>query len=183
MKKFLIIAGVIFAVTGIIFIVLAARSGAFADIKPVEMKEAGPYTVVYIPHKGDYAKAGDIIDNVNSELVREYNIITHKSFGIYYDNPGKVKKENLRSDLGVILEGEAKEKAGEIRGDLKVRALERKKCPVTEFPYYNESSVVFGLIKAYPALNKYIKENDLENLTYSMEIYDIPGEKITYMLR
>jgi len=184
MKKIIILTALaLVAATTVLFLVYASKSGAFKKIEPVAMEEKGPYTLVYKEHKGDYSKVLRVINEIYSKLVKDYNIIAHRRFGIYYDNPGEVKKENLRSEAGVILEGRAEEKDGMLSGEFKVKTIEQKNCPVTEFPYLNQGSVVFGLIKAYPALNKYVKENGPYDYTYSMEIYDIPGGKITYMLR
>ena len=54
---------------------------------------------------------------------------------------------------------------------------------MTEFPFTNPASILFGIAKAYPALNKYMKENKIDDTTYAMEIYDIPGKKIIYLFR
>jgi hypothetical protein len=40
-------------------------------------------------------------------------------------------------------------------------------------------SIIFSLIKVYPALNKYAEEHKLHGGTV-MEIYDMPNKKIFY---
>jgi len=41
-------------------------------------------------------------------------------------------------------------------------------------------SIIMGIMKVYPALNKYISENNLSEEGFVMEIYDVPGKKIIY---
>ncbi len=103
-----------------------------------------------------------------------------KGFGIYYDNPQKVEKEKLRADVGNILENPTPEVLAQLTPNYNIRTLEKQQYLVTEFPYKNQMSIILGIMRVYPALNRYIRENNLSEEGFVMEIYDVPGKKIIY---
>jgi hypothetical protein len=41
-------------------------------------------------------------------------------------------------------------------------------------------SIIMGIVKVYPALNCYSKNQNLSEDGYVMEIYDMPSRKIVY---
>ena len=88
--------------------------------------------------------------------------------------------EELRSEVGVILEKNDHGKIPLIRKRLKVRRFPKTKCIVAEFPFRTEFSVYIGIMKVYPVLQSYKLENKYRN-TPVMEIYDIPGKRILYI--
>ena len=57
----------------------------------------GGFWLLNEQHVGDYKKAGQVMDKIYSRLLGEDTIETSRGFGLYYDYPKKVKKENLRS--------------------------------------------------------------------------------------
>ena len=160
---------------------LLVHAGLFYRVEASE-KMTGPYTLVYLEHRGDYAKAGQIQMEVYNRLLAEHAIKTTKGFGIYYDNPANVKKEDLRSEVGCILEPADESKAALLEGKFRVKKLEQKISVIAEHPFTNPASIMLGIMKAYPAMSKYAKEKGME-FTYSMEIYDVPEKKTLYLLR
>jgi predicted XRE-type DNA-binding protein len=51
-----------------------------------------------------------------------------------------------------------------------------------EFPYKNSFSIIAGIIKVYPKIEQYIQDNNLKT-NEIMEIYDVPSNKIIYLMR
>jgi hypothetical protein len=104
---------------------------------------------------------------------------TTKGFGIYYDNPKEVEKSKLRSEVGCIVEGLDSAAIANLAQKYNVKILPKSNCVVTEFPYKGMMSVMVGIMKVYPALEKYCKQNGLAN-SHIMEIYDIQNKLIVY---
>ncbi len=163
----LIILGLIVSVGG-----LLTYFGMFYDVKITE-ENKGPYYLVYKEHKGDYSKVGPVMDEIYYDLKNKRNIFSSKGFGLYYDNPRDVEKENLRSIVGCVvplakLEG--------LEGDYKVAEFPASKAVISSFPYKGKLSFIMGVIKVYPLLSKYIEEKhsvkDKKEFAI-MELYDM----------
>jgi len=129
---------------------------------------------------GDYAKSGKLSDEVYYALLNDYEIETFKGFGIYYDNPKEVEKSKLRSEIGCIVEKKDTSKLSQIKGEFKIKTHPEKSYLVTEFPFKGKLSVILGIMKVYPAMEKFAKENGYEMDGAVMEIYDVPNKKILY---
>ncbi len=170
---------IVVAVLIAIVAVFAAYWGAFKSIK-FSVVEQGGETLVYDEMTGDYRKSGVVMDKVYYTLLNDYKIETFKGFGIYYDNPQKVETSKLRSELGCILGESDLHRLNELEGSFKIKTYPKGKYIVTEFPFKGKLSVMFGIMKVYPALNKYVKENGYNEEGAIMEIYDTPGKKIVY---
>lgn len=178
MKTFQIIIIAIAVLTAII-VGFAAYWGAFKSIKFTVVEQGGE-TLVYENMTGDYRQSGVVMDKVYYSLLNDYNIETFKGFGIYYDNPQKVETSKLRSELGCIIEESDIHRVSELDGNFKIKSYPKGKYIVTEFPYKGKLSVMLGIIKVYPALNKFVKENGFNEEGAIMEIYDTPNKKIVY---
>ncbi|GAF71154.1 unnamed protein product, partial [marine sediment metagenome] len=97
---------------------------------------------------------------------------TFKGFGIYYDNPKKVEKSKLRSEAGCILEEKDIEKYSSLSEKYNIKIFPKKRYITTEFPFKGKLSVIFSIMKVYPALNKFTKQNGFNEESAVMEIYD-----------
>ncbi len=174
------IIATIFLVLILALLIYLASLGLFNRIN-LEEKDMGPFTVVYENHTGPYRETSAIQDKIYYKLLNEEQIETYKGFGIYYDNPKKVAKEELRSEVGSILETKdyAKTEALKTKG-YKIKTIEKQKSLVAKFPLKNQFSIMLGVIKVYPAMEKYIAENDYQQ-TPALEIYDIPNQQIIYI--
>lgn len=178
MKTFQIIIIVVVAI--VVFILgFAAYWGVFRSIQ-FSVVEQGGETLVYEEMTGDYRQSGVVMDRVYYSLLNDYKIETFKGFGIYYDNPQKVETSKLRSELGCILEESDIHRVRELEGNFKIKTCPKGKYIVAEFPYKGKLSVMFGIMKVYPAMNKYVKENGFDEEGAIMEIYNIPKKKIEY---
>ncbi len=173
--------GIIVVVLITIIAGLSAYFGAFYTVK-VKEELKGPYYMVYKYHQGDYSKVGPVMDEIYNDLKNNKNLFTSKGFGLYYDNPEKVKTEDLRSVVGCIvplakLEG--------LEGDYKIAELPQSKAVVSTFPYKAMPSFIFGVIKVYPVLSKYITDNvpkvESKKEFAIMEVYDMQNSIIEYI--
>jgi hypothetical protein len=149
----------------------------------IEEKQMGPFTLVYDEHKGDYKGTAKIQDNIYYSLLNDYKIETFHGFGIYYDDPKTVPTEKLRSIAGCILEKSDYEKIETLKEKgFKIKKIPKQNSVVVEFPFRNTFSIIAGIMKVYPKIEKYIEENNLTK-NEMMEIYDNPSKKIIYLMK
>jgi len=177
MKTLKVIFSVIIAF--IFLIIIYAYYGGF---KKVNFQPAiqGGEILVYEEVLGDYAQSGAVMDRVYNSLLKREKIETFKGFGIYYDNPKEVEKSKLRSMVGCILEKNDSAKLNGLKKNYKIKSCRKGTYITAEFPFKGKMSVMIGILKVYPAMNKYIKVNRLSEKGAVMEIYDMPNKKILY---
>ncbi len=174
---------VILIVLGVVILAIIALYGYYGGFTKVTfktVKDQGGQILVYKEMQGDYAQSGKVIDEVYYTLLNDFGIKTQKGFGLYYDNPKEVEKSQLRSELGCILEVEDQEKVKEVETKLKVRILPTQSYTETVFPAKGKMSVLVGVMKVYPALEKYNQTQSNANTGYCIEIYDEANKEITY---
>ena len=176
MKKVLIVLGVLIVIIAVAGLSYLSYLGGFATVKIVE-KEMGPFYFVYAPHRGDYSKVGPVMDKVYNRLKSEFNISTIRGMGVYYSDPKTTKTQDLKSDVGCLLEKSDAVNADVIMKKMKVRIMFPKKYCTAEFPMKNKMSIIMGIIKAYPKLNEYMKANGYKPVP-AIEIYE--KNKIVY---
>ncbi len=180
MKIFTVLLIILVAViTALLF-----YQGVFYPVK-VEEQVVGGYWVVYQGHIGPYEKVGPVIEKVCRNL-KDDGIETKLSFGVYYDNPQKVEKAKLRSEVGAILDPKYYDKIKDLQSKYNVKQLKKRNSLVAEFPLKNVLSYMIGPMKVYPAMEKYCKEKniDVDKIEdgFGLEIYDMENKKITYIM-
>lgn len=158
-------------------ILVLARAGFFLGVR-VEEKEAGPFTLVYAKGEGAYKNAGDVTDAVYEKLILE-KIETGAAFGYYYDDPRKVAPENLRWIAGFIVESQ--KKAEHAKKYFRVERFPATPALVAEFPLRGKLSIIAGIIKVYPAINRHAQKREFA-MGPVMEIYDSKAKKIIYIV-
>lgn len=163
----------------LVVVVMLSRYGVFERVE-VSERIVGPYLLVYKQHIGDYKNVGPVMDELYYDLKDNYAIETTKGFGLYYDNPREVSKENLRSIVGCIVEGKTTDELERVRDNYNIREYPASNSVVAEFPYQGKMSIMMGVFKVYPKLNWYISENNYSSVPI-MELYDQPNEKIRYI--
>ncbi|MBN2747373.1 MAG: GyrI-like domain-containing protein [Bacteroidales bacterium] len=168
----------------LILVIIALAVGAFAyfgGFHKVEFKTVttGGEVLVYEDMLGDYSKSPAVMDKVYSALLDNYKIETTKGIGIYFDNPQNKAVEELRSEIGCIVEPKDTALLKSI-SDFKIKVLPVQEYLVAEFPYKGGVSIIVGLMKVYPAMTNYVKENNLPVDSPVMEIYDVPNKTIQY---
>lgn len=168
-------------IIGLILLALlfVAYYGGFKTITFKTSMEGGEI-LVYEDLTGDYSKSGEVMDRVYNSLSTNEKIKSTKGFGIYYDDPKKVEKSKLKSEVGCIVEGIDSLKMSDLKRKYKVKICPKTNYLVTEFPHKSVMSIMFGIMKVYPAMSKYIEQNGLSDKGPVMEIYDTPNKVIKY---
>lgn len=163
----------------ILLVSFYAYFGGFKKMN-VQISIQGGEVFLYENVIGNYGKSGEIMNEMYEELLNNEEIATTKGLGIYYDNPKEVAQDKLRSEVGCIVENVSPEKMIELGLKYNMKAIPVGNYVYVEFPYKGMMSIMIGIMKAYPVLNKYIKKNNLETGGPMMEIYDMPNKKIIY---
>ena len=138
----------------------------------------GGETLIYEAVTGPYSQSFKVSDKIHNDLL-DSKIETTKCLGIYYDNPKNVDKDKLRSEIGCIVENVDSETIEKLKTKYSVKILPNENYIVAEFPYKGSLSILMGIKKVYPAIEKYSKENNYADAPI-MEIYDVPNKKIIY---
>ena len=169
---------IIFSVLAVLFVVVYAYYGGFKKVS-FRIEHQGGETIVYENVTGDYSQTGKVSDKIYYTLLNDEKIETTKGIGIYYDNPKTVAKDKLRSDIGCIVENLDSVTLTGLTEKYQVKTLPQSEFVVTEFPFKGKLSILFGILKVYPALDKFCKEREYVESPIS-EIYDVPNKKIVY---
>ncbi|MCO6479609.1 MAG: hypothetical protein J5I94_23440 [Phaeodactylibacter sp.] len=173
----------IFVMIGIALVVLfgyLVYSGLFAKIR-FEEKDFGGETLIYEEYIGDYSKVAPVMDEVYRQLRDDEQIDAEVGFGIYFDKPGEVPKEQLRSEVGCVLPAEYNEQADALAEKYKVKEFPVQRCIVAEMPYRNKMSILLGVFKTYPKLEKLLQEKGYP-ANPVMERYDVANRRIQYIM-
>ena len=178
MKKIMNIVLIILAVLVVLLIAIYAYYGGFGKIN-FRIENQGGETVVYENVTGDYSQTPKVSDKIYYALLNEEKIATTKGIGIYYDNPKKVEKDKLRSDIGCIVENTDSATLTRLAEKYQIKTLPQSDFVVAEFPFKGKLSVLFGIMRVYPALDKFNKEHGYIESPIT-EIYDVPNKKIIY---
>lgn len=141
----------------------------------------GPYTLAYEAYTGAYSTVGPVMDKIYNGLIEDAQIKTDKGFGIYYDDPATVAADQLRSDIGVIIDDQYASELFRLQGKYTSKTRNKQKALVVEFPYKSQLSIIAGVMKVYPELKKYILANNI-SMNPMMEIYDKTNKKIFYLM-
>lgn len=153
--------------------------GVFHTVR-IEEREVGPYTLLYKAQTGDYRQIGEVLEEVLGAC-KSAGVDAYFGFGIYHDDPSVTPIEELRSEAGVILKETSVALAEEkLKGRFEMREFPKIRAIVSEFPFRNFMSIIVGIYKVYPELEK---EREARGFPkgYAMEIYD-PGTKILYVM-
>ena len=165
----------------IIIVAVLALSyyGLFTKVTVVE-KEMGGFWLIYEKHVGNYRDTGQVMDKIYSRLLGEDAITPSRGFGLYYDDPKKVNKKDLRSIAGCILDEQYEDRIDYLKKNYRIKRYPASKSVVAEFPFKGKPSIFIGIFKVYPKLTDYIEQNNYSQGPI-MEIYDTPNEKIYYV--
>lgn len=176
MKKIIIILAVLI----VAILAFTGYSGFFHSVTITE-KEIGPFTMLLKKHTGSYYKTGAVFDEVEGFLKKTVDTKKLKAVGLYYDDPEKVKKDQLRSECGFIIDRSDLDKIGALPEGFMIRDYKKTLCAVGEFPLKSFLSYMFGPARVYPKFADYGK---LKKFTadYSLEIYDNQSKKILYCM-
>lgn len=178
MKAFKIILYVLVSL-GIITVMIYANYDGFSKVS-FQVKKEGGETLLYREVTGPYSQTENALYKVKEDLKKEFNIESNRDFGIYLDDPRKVEKSKLRSEVGCILENSDTSRLFWLKAKFMVKVSPVKNYITAEFPYKGKMSVMIGIMKVYPALLKYVKANGYSESGSIMEVYDRTQNKILY---
>ncbi|HCO68693.1 MAG TPA: hypothetical protein DIT04_13175 [Dysgonomonas sp.] len=170
----------------VLIILFAALAGFYAyyggfDEIPVRVEKQGGETIVFEKVTGDYSQTPLYTDKIYNSLLNEDNLETTRGFGIFYDNPKDVETEKLRSEAGCIIDVELDSlQQARLTEKYNLKTLPESNYIIAEFPYKGSVSIMVGIFKVYPILEKYAEQNGLTAAGPVTEIYDVPGMKIVY---
>jgi len=169
---------VVLAVLLVSILIVYAYYGGFRKIT-FAIQEQGGEVLVYEDVTGDYAQSFVVSDRIYHALLNDEKIGTTKGFGIFLDNPKKVEKSQLRSQVGCIVDHADSALIARLSEKYHVKTFPRGKYASAEFPMKGKISIIVGIMKVYPALEKFCQEHGISGGAV-MEIYDVPNKKTIY---
>ncbi|MDU1904226.1 MAG: GyrI-like domain-containing protein [Dysgonomonas sp.] len=179
--KILKIVLVIIAILAIACTAVYAFYGGFSTIE-IRTEKTGGDIFVYESVTGDYSQTSLYTDKIYHSLLED-SIHTTRGAGIFYDNPKHVEISKLRSEVGCLLDNEPDSlQMITISEKHKIKTIPEGNYITAQIPFKGPLSVVIGILKAYPAINKYMEENNLPlDKSPVIEIYDMSNKKIVYL--
>jgi hypothetical protein len=145
-------------------LLLWAYAGGFSRPTPIHRVEAGPWVIAYIRHQGPYKSIGQVLDQLESELL-SVGVQAERYGGVFYDRPETTPDDKCRSDaFAVITAAQAKKLKG--HPTVKTRVIERRSYLASTMPYRGMLSIAVGIVKVYPEFQKYWQANKLPPYTY-----------------
>lgn len=164
-----------------IIVLILAYYGAFKRVEAKIESHNSTY-IVYKTVTGSYKQSGTVSDEVYWDLLNNYDVETCKGIGLYFDNPKDTETEKLRSEIGCVLESIDTPNLESIKAKYNTKELPKGDYPTIKFPYKGKLSVIVGLLKVYPALNKFKEENKEYQDSFAIEVWDIPNKMIIYRI-
>jgi hypothetical protein len=173
-KKILIVLGIIL----IALLAFFAWSGLFTGM-PIQEETVGPYRLCYQTQQGNYGQTPKTIESV-MKIVSEKGITGVDPYGIYYDNPDEVETENLRAEIGILLEPADFEKAALLEGTgLQIKDFPEQLVLKTELPKKSFLSFMIGSMRVYPKFAEQLEAKGMKG-TFGIERYS--EKRIIYMM-
>ena len=93
-----------------------------------------------------------VSDEIYCYLINELKIEIYRGVGCFYDKPKEATTENLRSEIGCVIETKDIELLNTSGCKYKIKTLSSSRAITTEFPFKGIGSILLGVIKIYPAL-------------------------------
>lgn len=166
-------------VVAVIILGIYAYFGGFTSLD-FKITQAGGETIVYKEVIGDYGKTGEMMTAISEDLISDYGITTTQNIGIYYDDPELTEKDKLRSEVGCIINKEHQSKLNELQKTYSLKTLPKQDYLITQIPYKGFFSIMIGIFKVYPAMEKYLDKNKMSDDGPITEIYDKQNKVIIY---
>ena len=172
---------IILIIIGVLVVLILGIYACNSGFKKVEIRieKQGGEVMVYETVTGDYMQTPEVADKIYHALLDNENIATTKGIGIFYDDPSKVAKENCRSEVGCIVNEADSATIAMLSEKYLVKILPEQEYIVTEFPMKGFMTIMIGMMKVYPALDKFSKQHGYCESPIT-EIYDNVNKKTTY---
>lgn len=155
-------------------------AGLFSEIR-IKTEATGPFFLAYDVCQGPYRKTAGVMDRIYNTLLGEKGIAATRGFGLYFDKPGTVPDESLRSIAGCIIEKEYENKLHGHNQKFRISSMPESNAVIARFPYNGKISVLIGLFRVYPRLEAHLSEKGLP-MGPVMEIYDVKNGIISYIV-
>lgn len=142
----------------------------------------GGEMIVYKEMKGSYRNTPNSMNEVYYSLLSGFHIPTTKGIAIYYDVPGSVSDEKLRSDIGCVIDDSTpidNEKMSLIKTMWHVRVMPVTHAVTVRAPYRGKLSVIVNMMRVYPRIERYFSEKSYKKGPL-IEIYDMNKKEIIY---
>lgn len=155
-----IIASTLIIIAAFLFVILN-YVGAFKDVK-IEMKEAGPFYLYGLQHRGAYHK---IIDSLEKT---EASISTVKSscpltFGLFYDDPENSEEDRLRSFVGCV----TPKPVASPENNYETKTMNKRLFLIAHF----QGAPSIGPFKVYPKAEEWMQKKGYRQDGPIMEVY------------
>jgi len=141
-----------------------------------------PYTIVYSDYIWDYKNVWPVMDGIYS-ILKKAGIQQIAWIWIYHDNPEKVPVDQLRSQIGSVIDAEDISKIADLWLSYQTQIVAKSQNLVVSFPYKNKISYMIWAMKVYPFLNSYISSKWYTIEDPMIEIYDTTNKTIYYMVK
>ncbi len=152
--------------------------GGFHPVTVVE-REIGPYNFIFEVNRGDYSQTGKSVEKL-MKIASDAGVKS-QGFGMYFDDPSKVAKEDLRSHAGIVVSDADLQKLSPTIAGFDVQAFAKTNAVVSNFPLKGFPSILIAIWKVYSAMMTYSAEKNLKT-SYSIEIYEIEKQNTIYAL-
>lgn len=172
----IIIITVVVVVT--IFLTLLNYYGFFKKLQVVQ-SDFDECWFVYKTCVGPYNKTAATSDSIYYDLLNNEKIETYKGMSIYYDNPKETSPDSCRSAIGCILDPKDLDKIETLKEKFQVIQLEKRSSYGATLPYKGTVSVIVGVLRAYPALSRFMQDLGKESKPVA-ELCDVPVKSIFY---
>ncbi len=170
--------GAVALIIVVLIVVTMVRFGWFTKIEI--MDETVPsMTLITAFNQGEYAAVGPVMADLYNSAT-EVGIVSEVGVGIYYDNPDSVAVDSLRALVGMTIEDSARALVDSLSGDYRIVDVPEMSAKVVHFPYKGQLSILFAVMKVYPALQD--EFGDAVSDSPIFEIYDIPNREIRFVI-
>lgn len=172
----------VFALIGFIilsFLVYLGFYNAFYSPQINIEKEGGEHTVSQ-EIIGHYHLSDSIMKDVFNFLYEQNGIVITKGFGIYKDNPKQAGENNIHFEAGCIVEDKDTTALFALEEKFEIKKTPYSEYIVSDFPLKGKMSIMIGMYRVYPKLDKFCIKNGYDTQQPVMEIYDRELKKIHY---
>lgn len=177
MKKIAKKLGILALVLLIMVVISMVRYGFFTKIEIVDETVPAMSSLV-VNHTGPYQNVGPLMGELYEDA-KAAEIEGKVGLGIYYDNPEEVAADSLRALVGQVLAENDREKVDSLLTKYRLISIPEFEAKVVHFPYKGQLSILFAILKVYPALKKELGD---DIATATMEIYDLPGKELRFIV-
>lgn len=144
-----------FAALGVTIFVTLFSNGAFKTVN-VKTGPQGGFLLVGADHKGSYQKIGSVFAKVK-EAQQKSRMDSAMFVGVYFDDPGKIAEENLRSYAAFVVNDSATAlKIVSTNPDFHLFYIPKTNAYFAEITTKGMISNIIAAVKAYPKLGEAI---------------------------